>query len=91
MLKTDEIIGLLGTGVSAVGTALQVDEVLKIISLVITIVGSILTLIVMPIINWYREAKRDGKIDVDEIKDGVQIISDGVNGVKEDIEKEKNK
>lgn len=90
-MKSDEIIGLLGTGVSAVGTALQVDEVLKIISLVITIVGSILTLIVMPIINWYREAKRDGKIDVDEIKDGVQIISDGVNGVKEDIEKEKNK
>lgn len=85
MLKTDEIVGIVGTSVSAVGTAMQVDEVLKIISLVITIVGSILTLIVMPLINWYQKAKQDGKITVDEIKEGITIVSEGTTKVKDDI------
>ena len=44
-MRNEELIGLVGTGISTLGTALQVDEVLRIISMVITIIGGILTLI----------------------------------------------
>ena len=90
-MRSEELIGLVGTGISTLGTALQVDEVLRIISMIITIIGGVLTLIVMPLINWYNEAKKDGKIDAKEIKEGVDIVSNGIEQVKEDLEKEDKK
>ena len=54
------IAGLFGTGSCAVGTALQTNEVLQTISLIITILGGIVTLIVLPLLNWYYKAKQDG-------------------------------
>ena len=38
------------------------------ISLILTIMGTIIT-IAMALLNWYKQAKRDGKITKDEIKD----------------------
>ena len=77
--------GLLGTSLSAVGTAIQTQEVLQIISLIITIVGGIISLIVIPILNWYKNAKKDGKITVDEIIDGANTLKDGVNALDDKI------
>ena len=62
-----------GTTASAVGTAIQPSEVLQIISLVITIIGSVVTT-AMAIIAWYKDAKKDGQITEDEIKEGGNII-----------------
>lgn len=91
MKPMNEIIaGLFGTGSCAVGTALQTNEVLQTISMIITILGGIVTLIVLPILNWYHKAKQDGKITSDEIKEGVETLNDGLDKLKGEI-KDENK
>lgn len=86
---TPLVIGSAGTTATAVGTAMQTNDVLQTISLVITIIGTILTFIIMPLIQWYRNAKKDGKIDKDEIKEGLDIIQNGVESVKENLNDKK--
>ena len=83
------ILGLIGTGMSSVGAIVDVNQVLSIISTVITIVGGILTLIVIPLITWWKKAKEDGKITKEEIDEAAQIIKDGTEGLKDKKEKEK--
>ena len=88
-----EVVGAMsGTALSAVGTGLQTSEVLQIISLVLTIIGSLIT-IAMAIINWWKKAKADGKITSDEIQEGIEIIQDGLNDLKDKTkeDKEENK
>lgn len=83
------ILGLIGTGMSSVGAIVDVNQVLSIISTIITIVGGILTLIVIPLITWYKKAKEDGKITKEEIDEATHIIESGVNDLKDKKEKEK--
>lgn len=83
------ILGLIGTGMSSVGAIVDVNQILSIISYVITIVGGILTLIVIPLITWWKRAKQDGKIDKEEIEEATQIIKDGVEGLQDKNKKEK--
>ena len=90
-MKREIFEGSIGTAISAVGTAAQVDEVLKYVSLGITILGGIISMIIIPILNWYKESKRDGKITKEEIEEGVKIASEGVNGVKQITGKEDTK
>ena len=81
--------GLLGTVLSATGTATQTNETLQTISLIITIVGGIITLIVIPLLTWYKNAKKDGKIDKEEISDGLETLQEGIKGVKDIVDKSK--
>ena len=83
------ILGLIGTGMSSVGAIVDVNQVLSIISTIITIVGGIITLIVIPLITWWKKAKEDGQITKEEIDEATQIIKDGTEGLKDKKEKEK--
>ena len=80
--------GVIGTSLSAVGTALQVNEVLQTISLIITILGGLVSLVLIPLLNWYRNAKKDGKIDVEELTEAAKIVEDGTNKIKSQVEGE---
>lgn len=81
-----EVIGAgAGTILSATGTALQTNEVLSTISLIITIAGGLLT-IAMALYNWFNKAKKDGKIDKDEIKEGLDIIQEGTKDIKDALD-----
>lgn len=84
-MNKEVIGGVVGTSVSAVGTGMQTNELLQKISLILTIIGSIIT-IVMALVNWYNNAKKDGKITKEEIKDGVDIIVDGSKEIKDKID-----
>lgn len=75
------VSGAVGTILSAVGTTLQTNEVLELISLIITIIGGIITFIVVPLINWHKTAKSDGKITKDEIKEAIDIVEEGVDKI----------
>ena len=86
-MNKEVIGGMCGTALSAVGTGLQTSEVLQIISLVLTIIGSLIT-ITMAIINWWKKAKADGKITSDEIQEGIEIIQNGVDDLKDKTQKE---
>ena len=89
-MKQELLSGTIGTTLSIIGTAMQTNEILETISLVITIIGGVITFIVVPILNWYRHAKKDGKIDADEIKEGLDIIVKGSERVKDEMDKGKD-
>ena len=81
-MNKEVIGGIVGTSVSAVGTGLQTNEILQAISLILTIIGTIIT-IIMALLNWWKKAKKDGKIDKEEIKDGIDIIMGGVKDIQD--------
>ena len=85
-MKNELIGGSIGTALSAVGTGLQTNDVLQTISLIITIVGGLITFIIVPLLTWYKNAKKDGKIDADELKEGVKIVIDGSEKIKGQVE-----
>ena len=86
-----EVIGaLVGTSTSAVGTAMQTKEVLSIISIILTIIGSLIT-ISMAIISWWKKASADGKIDKEEVEELVDIVEDGVKDIKDKTQKGEKK
>lgn len=82
MNAKENICGAIGTAISATGTALQPNDVLQTISLVITIIGGVATFVslcVVPFIKWFVKAIKDGKITKEELDEGVEI---GKNAVK---------
>lgn len=86
-----EVAGaIIGTSTSAVGTAMQTSEVLQIISLILTIIGSIIT-ILMAVLNWWKKAKADGKIDKEEVDELITIIGDGADDIKDKTQKGEKK
>ena len=56
-MKNELIGGGIGTLLSATGTAIQPNEVLQTISLIITIIGGLIT-IIFAVITWYKNAKK---------------------------------
>ena len=89
MINKELIGGTAGTILSATGTALQPNEVLQTISLIITIVGAIISMIIIPLLTWWKNAKKDGKIDKEEIKEGIDTLQEGIEGVKETLDDKK--
>ena len=82
----EKSIGFIGTGISAVGTASQSNELLQTISLVITIIGGLITIItalIIPLWKWWKKAKADGKITNEEIDEAKDIINDGIDHIKD--------
>ena len=80
-MKSEIIIGSIGTSLSVIGTASQTNEVLQTISMIITILGGLITFVVLPILNWYNKAKQDGKITKEEIEEGIKIVEDGIKNI----------
>lgn len=89
-MKNELIGGSIGTALSAVGTGLQTNDVLQTISLIITIIGGLITFIIVPLLTWYKNAKKDGKIDADELEEGVKIVIDGSEKIKGQVEDKKD-
>lgn len=89
---TEFIASATGTGIAAVGTALQTDQVMMYISLVITIAGGIITLItgiiglVSRIKEWHKKAMEDGKITEEEVQELGRIIKEGINDGKQTVD-----
>ena len=85
-MKDKLICGSIGTALSAIGTGLQTNEVLETISLIITIIGGIITFIIAPLISRYNKSKaNDSKIDADEVQEAIEIISHGSEKIKDQI------
>lgn len=89
-MKNELIGGSVGTALSAVGTGLQTNDVLQTISLCITIIGGLITFIIVPLVTWYKNAKKDGKIDADELEEGAKIVIDGSEKIKGQVEDKKD-
>lgn len=84
-MKNEMLVGTIGSTLGVVGTATQTNEVLETISLVITVLGALVSFVVVPLLNWYRSAKKDGKITLDEIQKGAETLEDGMRKTEEKI------
>ena len=85
-MKNEYIAGGVGTGLAVLGTATQLNEVLQTISLIITIMGALVSFVLVPILSWYRNAKKDGKVSEEEFKEGCKHLKEGMQRTKEFLE-----
>ena len=86
-MKDKLLCGSIGTILSAIGTTLQPNDILETISLIITIIGGLITFIVMPLISWYKKSKdNDGKISNDEVQEVIKIITNGSEKIKDQVD-----
>ena len=70
-------IGLVGTAISATGASLSVTDLQAIISIIVTIAGFVISVLIPLLLKLaakIKKAKEDGKVDKEEMKD---ILSTG--------------
>ena len=71
-------------GMTYVLVVLQTNETFQLVELIISIAVSVV-LLAYRIWKWWKEANKDGKITKEEIKDGIDIIVDGVEDIQDKI------
>ena len=95
MIPDDKImVGILGTSVSAIGAGLSVTELQAIISIIVTIAGFIISVLIPLCIKIYykiKDAKEDGKIDKEEMEDVVSTGKEILDETKKVIDEVKDK
>lgn len=89
-MKQEFIGSSICTAVSATTTAIQPDAVFQYISIAITIISGLIS-IILGLRAWWKDAKKDGKIDKEEVKDAIEIVEDGLNGIKDKTQKGEKK
>lgn len=66
------ICGLVGTAVSGIGASLSIGEIQQIVSIAITILGFVISVLIplgVRLYNKIKQAKSDGVITKEELKD----------------------
>ena len=87
-------IGLVGTAISATGASLSVTDLQAIISIIVTIAGFVISVLIPLIIkltNKIKAAKADGKVDKEEMKDILSTGQEILEETKKVIDKIDNK
>lgn len=87
-MKDNNLISWICSGFTIL-TGLAVEDIIRVILLVLGCVSALVSLS-YNIYCWYQKAKKDGKIDKEEIKELNDVINKGIDDVKTltDINKE---
>lgn len=95
MMQDDNLyIGLVGTAISATGASLSVTDLQAIISIIVTIAGFIISVLIPLCIKLYNKikaAKADGKIDKEEMEDIISTGKEMLDETKKVIDEVKDK
>lgn len=95
MIPDDKMMmGIIGTAVSATGAGLSVTELQAIISIIVTIAGfviSVLIPLIIKLVKKIKEAKADGKIEKEEMEDIISTGKEIVDETKKVIDEVKDK
>lgn len=84
-------LNILGSATAVAFTTMSWTEVNIILSSIasgLAILISICTLCSL-IVRWFKKSTADGKITIDEIEEGLHILEDGANDIKDKIEEER--
>lgn len=84
--------GIVGSGISGIGSAVSMEYLDRILSISCSILGigiTIVVAIIIPLVRWWKKSKEDGKITKDELNEGIEIIKTGVESVKNAQDKNK--
>ena len=80
--KIRELIAWICNGSAIMLTALQTEEVFRIISLILTITATLLS-IALTIWTWWKKAKMDGKITPEEVEELKNQLEDKAKEIEE--------
>ena len=87
-------VGLVGTAISATGASLSVTDLQAIISIIVTIAGFIISVLIplgIKLVNKIKAARADGKIDKEEMKDIISTGQEILEETKKVIDEVKDK
>ena len=95
MMQEDKIlIGILGTSISAIGAGMSVTELQAIVSMIVTVAGFIISVLIPLCVKLYhkiKEAKKDGKVDKEELEDIMSTGKEILDETKKVIDEVKDK
>ena len=89
--------GIIGTAVSAAGAGLSISDIQAVISIIITVAGfiiSVLIPLIVKLVKKIKEARKDGKLskeELDDITSTVKEIVDESSKVIEEVSQTKEK
>lgn len=66
--------------------AVQLNQIMQIVQLILGIVATIIS-IMFSIWLWWKRASKDGKITEEEIKEGQDILNNGVKDLDDKLKK----
>lgn len=94
-MNSNELVtyGIIGTAVSAAGASMSVNDLQAIVSIVITVAGFIISVLVPLSIKLYNKIKKaleDKKITKEEAEDIIDTVQEIVDKTKEEIEDHKH-
>ena len=90
------LLGLTGTAVGATGAGLSVTELQAIISIIFTVLGfiiSVLIPLIIKLVHKIKEAKKDGVITKEELEDIISTgkeIKDGTESLIKEVSDKKS-
>jgi len=87
-MKEHTAIPVGGNILSYILTFVQTNEIFQVVSFGLSIVTSLI-IIGYKIWSWYREAKKDGKITKEEVKNLADDISDDVKELNDKVKGDK--
>lgn len=82
--------GIVGTAVSAAGASMSVNDIQAIVSIVITIAGFVISVLVPLGIKLYQKIKKaleDKKISKEEAEDILDTVQEIVDETKKEVDK----
>ena len=74
-MKIDDLFCIFGNGVGYVMSVVQTNEILQIVSFVLSTLTSVV-IIAFRLWAWWKKAKEDGKISKEEIDEAIDILED---------------
>lgn len=84
----DNVLVAGGNILQYVLAAIQANEILQWVELGLSILTTLI-LIAHRLWVWHKEAKADGKITADELKEAIDIAQEGAEAIKEQLDKGK--
>ena len=95
MMQDDNLyVGLVGTAISATGASLSVTDLQAIISIIVTIAGFVISVLIplgIKLINKIKAAKEDGEVDKEEMNDIISTGQEILEETKKVIDEVKDK
>ncbi len=88
-MKETTIMGIAGTCVSAIGASISVTELQAIISIIVTVLGFLLGVVlpwILKIVKKVKDAKKDGVVTDEEKEDIINTIGEAGKDIKDHLE-----
>ena len=86
-MDSKSVASFITGGVGLLSATAITQEILNVVLTTLSILSIVLS-IVISLVKWYNDSRKDGKITSDEIIKGAEILKDGTDEIKEALGKD---